>query len=90
MGNIPITVDPGLRPEIKVSKPIKVLFTTGGDVFWGFESEKLLAGPFKYGVIPDGAQGFIVSMSPDLVTGEIYTIQVDDGQDNVSVKSFKR
>lgn len=77
-GNIKITVGAGARPTITVSKPIKYLTIMGDQVFWGFEVPDppgSLAGPFKYGVIPAGAEATIEN-SPDLVAGETYQITV--------------
>ncbi len=50
----------------------------GGQVFWGFQAidpAGTLAGPFKYGEIPAGAEA-VIENAPDLVAGEVYQITV--------------
>jgi len=92
IGNIKITIGAGTKPDIKVSQPIEVLTVTGLAFVWGFESknDQLLPGPFKYGVIPNGAQLAGMPVAPDLVAGTMYTIMVDDGQGNFGLVQFTR
>jgi hypothetical protein len=82
-GNIIITVGAGARPEIKVSQPIVALMVIGPGVFWGFNvlDDNALPGPFKYGVIPNGAESGGLDNPPDLVAGSQYTIQATGKQE---------
>ncbi len=83
-GGVVITVGAGPRPTISVSQPIQFLSITKGFMpVWGFESPEDLgdpaarafAGPFKYGVVPNGAKEDDPN-PPDLVAGQTYNIQV--------------
>jgi hypothetical protein len=76
-GDIIITIGAGATPEIKVSQPIVALMIVGPGVFWGFNvlDGNSLPGPFKYGVIPDGAESGGLDNPPDLIAGSQYTIQ---------------
>jgi hypothetical protein len=89
IGNIIITVGAGATPTIKVSQPISSLMVVGPGFFWGFNvlDDNTLPGPFKYGVIPDGAEIGGMDNPPDLVAGSQYTIQVTGqiGEDAVPV-----
>lgn len=91
IGTVTITVGPGARPTISVSQPIQTLLMMGGFMpVWSFESPDLgepdglaFAGPFQYGVTPNGATSSFPN-APDLVTGQSYTITVT-GMTNAGV-----
>ena len=82
-GNIIITVGAGATPTIKVSQPISSLMVVGPGFFWGFTvlDDNSLPGPFKYGVIPDGAESGGLDNPPDLEAGSQYTIQATGKQE---------
>lgn len=92
IGNIIITLGAGARPEIKVSQPITTLMLTGPDFTWGFMSNdgQPLPGPFKYGVIPNGAISLGVANPPDLKAGTNYTITVAGEDDSIGMLVFVR
>jgi len=84
-GGVVITVGQGARPTITVSEPVQYLSIMIGFIpVWGFESPEdpgdpaaaSFAGPFKYGVVPNGAKDNTDPNPPDLVAGQTYTIQV--------------
>ena len=82
LNDVTITVGPGARPTISVSQPIQTLLVLGSTPIWGFSSPNVdrpdsltFAGPFQYGVIPDGAE-VLVPDAPDLIAGQSYTVQV--------------
>ena len=87
-GDIPggafvITVGPGARPTISVSPPIQSLLVMQGAMpVWHFDSPGVgqpgglfFAGPFQYGVEPNGARSNFPN-PPDMIAGQSYTIQV--------------
>lgn len=92
MGDIKITVGAGARPEIKVSQPITSLMLTGPGITWGFisDDDQPLPGPFKYGVIPNGAMSLGAENPPDLKTGTQYTITVTGKGDLMGILVFVR
>ncbi len=82
-GTIVITVGAGARPTISVSQPIHSLLVMQGVVpVWVFESPNMgeanalsFAGPFQYGVAPNGANETFPN-APDMIAGQSYIIQV--------------